>query len=37
MLGPVRTPKTVEFRAEVPRNAQGKIQRHLLAAEDGHA
>jgi fatty-acyl-CoA synthase len=37
MLGPVRTPKTVEFRTEVPRNAQGKIQRHLLAAEDGHA
>lgn len=33
VLGPVRTPKEIVFRSEIPRNNQGKVQRHILAAE----
>ena len=36
VMGPVRTPKSIEIVAAVPRNAQGKVQRHLLPKETAH-
>lgn len=35
-MGPVRTPKSIVIVGHIPRNAQGKVQRHLLAMETGH-
>jgi acyl-CoA synthetase (AMP-forming)/AMP-acid ligase II len=32
-LGPIKTPKAVAFRPALPRNAYGKLQKHVLVAE----
>lgn len=35
-MGPVRTPKAIALVQAIPRNAQGKLQRHLLVREIDH-
>ncbi|MDP6947386.1 MAG: ATP-dependent acyl-CoA ligase, partial [Myxococcota bacterium] len=34
-LSKFRVPEFIEFRAELPRTSVGKIQKHILRAEEG--